>query len=339
MVARPPRRARTQDARGRATTRRSNVNKRSGEDIHAHIADDRARDRTDRRARRSGARAGQGRARLAHRDRAANDQGIQRHRPPLRGEEPGRQDRRRGARLDRSGRQDHGLAGGRSAAGIVARPADHLHGAAIERPAQPARRGREGDRREQYLGAGQARLQCRRQAIRPGACGGNVAADLSQGHGRQGGLEAAEDLERSPRQCQGDDAIEQGRRQDRHLRDHAAGRQSVHQHPDRRADQVERRRFVRQEQQAAAHRQEDDRGAGVLARAGQIRPARLGRARLSADVPEPLRPEGRDDVPGLRAWRRADREIRPEGDGERQDVRRLVEAHRAERQGAGRAGR
>ncbi len=39
-----------------------------------------------------------------------------------------------------------------------------------------------------------------------------------------------------------------------------SGRQPVHQHHARRADQGERRRAVRQEQQAAADRQEDDRG-------------------------------------------------------------------------------
>ena len=140
-------------------------------------------------------RAGQGRARLAHRDRAADRQGLQRHRPPVRGEESRRQDRGRGARLGRPRRQDHGLARGRRAAGAVARPADHLHGAAVEGPAAAARRGGEGDRRGQHLGSGQARLQCRRQAVRPRARGRHVAADLSQGHRRQGRPEAAEDLE------------------------------------------------------------------------------------------------------------------------------------------------
>src|SRR2546428_14155108 len=90
---------------------------------------------------------------------------------------------------------------------------------------------------------------------------------------------------------------------------------------------------VLKNQKAAPHRQEDDRSAGVLARARQIRPAWLGRAWLPADFPEPLRPEGRDDVPGLWPRRRADRKIRPEGNGERQDLRCLVEARGAERQG------
>ena len=63
-----------------------------------------------------------------------------------------------------------------------------------------------------------------------------------------------------------------------------------------------------------------------------LRAARLGGPRLSRDLPEPLRPEGRDDVPGLRPRRRHDREVRAEGDGERQDLRRLGEAARAERQ-------
>ena len=197
----------------------------------------------------------------------------------------------------------------------------------------------EGDRRGQYLGAGQARLQRRRQAVRPGACGRHLAADLPQGPGRQGRPEAAEDLGRPARQRQGADAVDQGRRQDRHLRHHAAGRQSVHQHPDGRADQGQRRRAVRQDEQAADDRQEDDRDAGILARAGEVRAARLGGPRLSADLPEPLRPEGRDDVPGLRPRRRHDRAIRPEGDGERQDLRRLGQAARPERQRAGRAGR
>ena len=66
------------------------------------------------------------------------------------------------------------------------------------------------------------------------------------------------------RKRQGADAIDQGRWQDRRLRHHAAGRQPVHQHPDRRAHQGKRRRAVRQAQQAADDRQEDDRDARVL---------------------------------------------------------------------------
>ena len=86
------------------------------------------------------------------------------------------------------------------------------------------------------------------------------------------------------------------------------------------------------------HRQEDDRNARVLARACPLRAARLGRARLSPDLPEPLRPEGCDDAGGLWPRRRHDREIRAEGHGERQDLRRLGEAARPERVGARGAG-
>ena len=60
--------------------------------------------------------------------------------------------------------------------------------------------------------------------------------------------------------------------------------------------------------------------------------------RISADLPEFVRPEGRDDVPGLWPRCRHDRALRAQADGERPDLRRVDQAGRAERQGAGRSG-
>ena len=74
--------------------------------------------------------------------------------------------------------------------------------------AAAARRSGRRDRQGQYLGADQARLQCRRQAVRPRARGRHVAAHLPQGPRREGRTEAAEDLGRHDRQRQGADAVE-----------------------------------------------------------------------------------------------------------------------------------
>ena len=233
--------------------------------------------------------------------------------------------------MDRPRRQDHGVPGSGGSARALARPAHHLHRAAGQGAAQSPRRGRQGDRRDQYLGPGQARLPCRRQAVRAGARRRHVAADLPQGYGGQARARAAQDLGRSPRQRQGAHPGPRRRRPDRHLRHRAPRRQSVHQHHLGRADQGQRRDALRQGEPAAAHRQENARDPAILGRARQVCAAGLGGPQLPADLPEPLRAEGRHDVPGLRPRRRLDREVRAQGDGQRQDVRCVGQAARAER--------
>ena len=92
------------------------------------------------------------------------------------------------------------------------------------------------------------------------------------------GLKPPKTWERSPRQCQGADAIDQGRRQDRHLRDHPS-RATTCSSTSCSGELIKSNGgAVRQEQQAAADRQEDDRGAGVLARACASTPRPAGRA-------------------------------------------------------------
>ncbi|TMH98182.1 MAG: extracellular solute-binding protein [Betaproteobacteria bacterium] len=116
-------------------------------------------------------------------------------------------------------------------------------------------------------------------------------------------------------------------------------RQPVHQHPARRAAQGERRHLLRQAEPAAAQLQADARDARIHPRSDPLRAAGMGRARISGDLHQSLRPEGGDDVPGLRPRRGSHREGRAAGDGKRRALRRLGEAGRAERQGAGGAGR
>ena len=86
-------------------------------------------------------------------------------------------------------------------------------------------------------------------------------------------------------------------------------RQPVHQHHSWRAHQGQRRVLFDENNKPLLTDKKMIEVLGVLARARQVRASRLGGPRLPADFPEPLRAKGRHDVPGLRPWRRHDREV------------------------------